>query len=200
MVSYAWVVEVVTSPFTGAAGAGIVTFAITHVGGAMPVRSICLASLCAAAALLAGCSSPPPPPPPTVLNLTMKAASGVNPGPDGQPAPVVLRVYQLETAAGFNNAEFFPLYNTDSTVLGQDLVKREDVVLAPGATVSKTIMPKDQVKALGLFAGFRDFQHLTWRGSTDVAANKTTNVTVTVGPAGVAVEAAPAPPPAKPAS
>jgi type VI secretion system protein VasD len=161
----------------------------------MPIRSICLTSLCLAAAGLAGCSSPPPPPPPTVVNLTLKALGGVNPGPDGQAAPVSVRVYQLETAAGFNIAEFFPLYNTDATVLGQDLVKREEFVLAPGATKSETIMPKDQVKSLGFFAGFRSFQSLTWRGSADVPPNKTTNVTVTVGPKGVDVQAAPAPPP-----
>jgi|HubBroStandDraft_5_1064220.scaffolds.fasta_scaffold78022_3 type VI secretion system protein VasD len=167
----------------------------------MPVRSICLTSLCLAAAGLAGCASPPPPPPPTVVNLTLKALAGVNPGPDGQAAPVSVRVYQLETAAGFSNAEFFPLYNTDAVVLGQDLVKREEFVLAPGTTKTETIMPKDQVKSLGFFAGFRAFQSLPWRGNTDVPPNKTTNVTVTVGPKGVDVQAAPAPPPPpKPAS
>jgi type VI secretion system protein VasD len=165
----------------------------------MSVRSACLTSF-GLAALLAACAAPPPPPPPTVLNLTLKALPGVNPGPDGQAAPVVVRVYQLETAANFGNAEFFPLYNTDSTVLGADLVKREDIVLAPGATKTETIMPKDPVKALGIFAGFRDFQNTPWRGSTDVPPNKTTNVTITAGPAGVVVKAEPAPPPPKPAS
>jgi type VI secretion system protein VasD len=168
----------------------------------MPVRATNLASLClAAATTLAGCGAPPPPPPPpTVVNLTLKTLPGVNPGPDGQAAPVSVRVYQLETAAGFNNAEFFPLYNTDAAVLGQDLVKREEFVLAPATAKTETIMPKDQVKSLGVFAGFRAFQNLPWRGSADIPPNKTTNVTVTVGPAGVAVTAAPAPPPSKPAS
>jgi len=168
----------------------------------MPVSLTRLTPLCVSLALLAGCGEkPPPPPPPTVVNLSIVALPGVNPGPDGQPAPVVLRVYQLETAANFGNAEFFPLYNTDTTVLGQDLVKREDIVLAPGASKATTMMPKDQVKALGFYAGFRDFQHTPWRGSADVPANKTTNVTVTVGPAGVVVKAEPAPPPPpKPAS
>src|SRR5277367_3466620 len=101
----------------------------TRQGEYMPIRSMYLTSLCLAAAGLAGCASPPPPPPPTVVNLTLKALAGVNPGPDGQAAPISVRVYQLETAAGFNNAEFFPLYNTDSTVLGPDLVKREEFVL-----------------------------------------------------------------------
>ena len=169
----------------------------------MPAHHLSRAGLGLALALLAGCAAPPPPPPPpTILNLTIKALPGINPGPDGQAAPVVLRLYQLETAANFNNAEFFPLYNGDVALLGQDLVKREDLVLAPGSSQTKTIMPKDQVKSLGLFAGFRDFQNTQWRGSTDVPPNKTTNVTVTVGPKGVDVAAAPAPPPppAKPAS
>jgi type VI secretion system protein VasD len=145
--------------------------------------------------MLASCAAPPaPPPPPTVLNVTLKAMARVNPGTDGQAAPVVLRLYQLATPANFMNAEFFALYNQDSTVLGQDLVQREDVLLEPGGTKTETLRPKDQVKALAVFAGFRDFQHTTWRGSIDVPANQTTSVTIVAGPQGVTIlPAAPAP-------
>jgi len=151
------------------------------------------------AALLAACGGPPPPPP-TIVNVNVQALAGVNPAPDGTAAPVTLRLYQLATAANFGNAEFFALYNQDATVLGQDLVQREDVVLAPGATKTETIKPKDQVKAFAVLAALRDFQHANWRGSVDVPANQTTDVTITVGPKGVAITAAPAkPPPPKPA-
>ena len=150
------------------------------------------------AAMLAGCAAPPPPPPPpTVLNVNLRALAGVNPGIDGQAAPVVLRVYQLATAANFSNADFYALYNNDSTVLGQDVVQREDVLLAPGATKSETIRPKDQVKSLAVFAGLRDFQHTIWRGSIDVPPNQTTTVNIAAGPSGVTIAAA-TPPPAPP--
>jgi type VI secretion system protein VasD len=149
--------------------------------------------------LLAGCPAPPPPPPPTVVNLTLKAGPDINPNPAGQPAPVAVRVYQLGSAAGFESADFFPLYNHDATTLGADLVKREEYFLAPGQTKTVTLTPMDPVKAVGVFAGWRDFQHATWRATAPIPAHQTTNVAVTIGHGGITIKAETLPP-AKPAS
>jgi type VI secretion system protein VasD len=149
--------------------------------------------------LLASCSAPPPPPPPTVVNLTISAAPDVNPGPNGHGAPVTLRLYQLASASGFGNAEFFALYNADAATLGSDIIKRDDVILAPSQTVHKTLTPRDDVKSLGAFAGYRNFQAAAWRASTDIPPHQTTNVTITAGAAGIALKAVTLPP-AKPGS
>lgn len=146
-------------------------------------------------AVLAGCAAPPPPPP-TVVALTLSAAANANPDPAGQGAPVVIRVYQLASTAAFGNAEFFDLFNQDAATLKSDLVKRDDIVLAPGQTKTTTLMPTDQVKAIGIFAGYRDYAHAVWRGSVEVPAHKTTKATVTAGPAGIALS----PPPPAPGS
>ena len=151
--------------------------------------------------VLASCAAPPPPPPPpTVINVTITASPDVNPGPDGRGAPVTLRLYQLASASGFGNAEFFPLFNADAATLGNDIVKRDDVILAPSQTVKKTLMPRDDVKSLGVFAGYRNFQQATWRASADIPPHQTTNVTITAGAAGIVLKATTLPPPAKPAS
>lgn len=151
--------------------------------------------------VLASCGgAPPPPPPPTVVHLTLSASADVNPGPDGKGAPVTLRVYQLASASGFGNAEFFPLYNADAATLGADLIKRDDVILGPGATVTKTLSPRDDVKSIGIFGGYRDFQHTAWRASTDIAAHQTTDVTVTASATGLTLKAKTQPPPPKPGS
>ena len=144
---------------------------------------------------LTSCAAPPPPPPPTVVKISLAAASDANPGPDGQGAPVTLRVYQLASSAGFGNAEFFPLYNADAATLGADLLKRDDVVLAPGQTRDLTLMPRDDVKFLGVFAGLRDYQGAQWRGAVDVAPHQTTLVTVTASRNGVSLVAKPLPAP-----
>jgi len=155
-------------------------------------------------ATLAGCAAPPPPPPPpTVVNVTLATTADVNATPDKRGAPIVLRLYQLGSPAGFNGAEFFALYGKDAATLGPDLLKREDFELAPGQTKSSTINPTDLVKSLGIFGGYRDFSHTAWRGSVDIPPHKTTNVTVTAGLAGLTVKAetvAPPPPPGKPGS
>jgi type VI secretion system protein VasD len=149
--------------------------------------------------LLAGCAGPPPPPPPTVVNISMTAAANANPDTDGKGAPVSLRVYQLGSQAGFVGAEFFPLYNTDAATLGTDLVKRDDFILAPGATKTTTLTPRDDVKSIGVFAAYRDFQHATWRAAADIPPHQVTNITVTAGHDGITLKAVTLPP-AKPAA
>jgi type VI secretion system protein VasD len=145
----------------------------------------------AALSLLVGivsCSSPPPPPP-TVVNLTVSASPTVNPTASGQAAPIVVRVYQLGSTTGFEQAEFFQLFNQDQAFLKTDMVKRDDFLLTPGQTKTATLAPTDQVKALGVLAAYRDFQHTTWRATVPVPPHQTTNVTVSAGTDAVVVKA-----------
>lgn len=142
--------------------------------------------------VLAGCSAPPPPP--TQVDLTLSAATDVNPTASGQAAPVVVRVYQLASTSGFDGAEFFPLFNQDQAVLKTDLVKKDEFLLSPGQKKTTTLMPNDQVTALGIFAAYRDFQNAKWRATVPVPAHKTTTVTVTIGHDGVVAKAEPAAP------
>ena len=147
------------------------------------------------AALLAfaSCAAPPPPPPPTVANVKAIAAPDVN-GVAGVGAPIAIRVYQLGAKAGFEGAEFFPLFSADAATLKADLLKKEEFVLAPGATKSLTLTPNDQVKAIGVFAAYRDFQNTVWRAVADIPPNKTTNITITADGKGLKLVAAPAAP------
>jgi type VI secretion system protein VasD len=151
---------------------------------------------------LGGCAAPPPPPPPpTLVNITLSAATDANQNEQGVGSPVQVRVYQLSSAANFNNAEFFPLYRQDATTLGADIVKREDFELSPGKTVTDKLSPDAPVKAVGFFAAYRDYQTAIWRASAEVPAHKTTNILVTIGATGIVVKAEVlTPPPPKPAS
>jgi type VI secretion system protein VasD len=135
---------------------------------------------------VAACSAPPPPP--TVVQLTLTATPDVNPSPSGQGAPLVVRVYQLGSTSAFTGAEFFPLFNQDQATLGTDLVKRDELTLVPGQSRTLTLTPTEPVKAIGVFAAYRDFQHATWRGSADVPPHQTTKVTVTAAGDGISVK------------
>lgn len=152
-------------------------------------------------AAIAGCASPPPPPPPTVVNITLTTTADVNAAPGKPGEPIEIRTYQLAAPTNFNGAEFFALYNKDEATLGTDLVKRDKVTLPPAQSKSSSLSPTDQVKAIGFLAGYRDFAHVTWRGTADVPAHQTTTITVTAGADGLTVKAQSAPPPpAKPGS
>ncbi|HBK07809.1 MAG TPA: type VI secretion system lipoprotein TssJ [Acetobacteraceae bacterium] len=142
----------------------------------------------AAMSCLTGCGGAPSASPPTVVNLTIEATPDNNLTVDNKGAPLAIRVYQLAGAAGFNAAEFFPLYNDDDATLKTDLVHRDDFLLAPGASKSETIMPKDNVASIGVFGAYRGFQTAVWRVSFDVVPHKTIKVTVTAGHDGLVLK------------
>ena len=99
-----------------------------------------------------------------------------------------MRIYQLGSASAFSGAEFFPLFNQDQATLGPDLVKHDELTLVPGQTRTLTLTPADPVKAIGVFAAYRDFQHAAWRGSADVPPHQTTKLTVRAAGDGIAVK------------
>ena len=151
------------------------------------------AALAAVAAnlLLAGCGGAPPPPP-TVVNATLTTAPDVNADSAGTGSPVAIRIYQLGSSVGFKAATFFPLFERDAATLKDDLVARDDLLLGPGQTRTLTILPKDRTHAIGIFAAYRDYEHVEWRQAADVPAHETSTVTVNAGRAGLTVTIAPA--------
>ncbi len=146
----------------------------------------------ALAALLAACGGPTPPPPPTVVNATFTAAKDVNADAGGTGAPIAVRVYQLASATAFQASTFFPLYEKDTATLKDDLVKREDLLLAPGQSRTLTLTPDDRVHAIGVFAGYRDYEHVAWNRSVDLPAHETSKLTLTAGRGGLELAIEPA--------
>lgn len=136
---------------------------------------------------LAACGGPPPAPP-TVVNVSISTTADNNPTTDNKAAPLALRVYQLAGTANFSAAEFFPLYNDDTTALKSDLVHRDDFLMAPQTTKSESILPRDGVTAIGVFGAYRGFQTATWHVSVPVVAHQVNTVTVTAGHDGLVIK------------
>ncbi len=141
----------------------------------------------AALAALSACGGPPPPPPPTVVNATVTTTAEANGG-----APVSLRLYQLVSPAGFEAAQFFPLFNSDAATLGDDLVKRDDLLLAPGQSRTLVLSPPDRAKTVGVFAALRDYEGNAWRAVAAIPPHQTSALTVVTGAKGVEVKIEPA--------
>lgn len=99
---------------------------------------------------------------PTKLQLKIEAAAQTNPDDSGRPSPVKVRVYELKDSNAFNEADYFSLNSNDKSVLGSDLLAREEFILRPGE--SKRIERKShpQTTALGILAGYRDLNSV-WR-------------------------------------
>ena len=80
--------------------------------------------------LIAGCGTSPPKP--AKVNGTIQAAASLNPSVSARPSPLRMRVYELKSAAAFNQADFMSLYQSDQATLGADLTGREEFILQPG--------------------------------------------------------------------
>lgn len=145
-------------------------------------RRVLLAVGASAALLLAGCGGETPP---TVLAVTATGSAGMNPGPDGADRPVTLQVLQLSGTGTFDSADYLALQDP-AAALGSDLVKTDQLVLGPGATVSKAITVQAGTTAIGVTAGFRDPTGRTVRQRIPVPA-ESAPVTITVGSSGIAV-------------
>jgi type VI secretion system protein VasD len=138
----------------------------------------------AAAALLAGCGGPPKP---ASVTVAATGGAGMNRGPDGADRPVTLSLMRLKDAGAFNTADYFALQEDAASALGADLLGMDQVVVAPGASVSKTVAVEPEATSLGIIASLRDPTGKVWRTVTPVKPGSTVTVTVGLGSSGLAV-------------
>jgi type VI secretion system protein VasD len=66
-----------------------------------------------------------------VVSLSIVASPIINPTIDGEPRPVQLRIYQLKDDVRLQSATFEQIWKEDATILGPDVVKRDDVFVYP---------------------------------------------------------------------
>ncbi len=131
------------------------------------------------ALLLAACGTPPPPPPPVVTTLQMSvvAAADVNPDARKRPSPVVVRVYALKSAAAFDSADFFSLFDKDTATLGADLVQKEEFLMTPGQQKAFPFKFEPEVKVIAVMAAFRDLENARWRAVQVLNVGKSLELT-----------------------
>jgi type VI secretion system protein VasD len=121
--------------------------------------------------------------------MTIAASSDTNPDGTGRPSPVVVRVYQLRTDAAFANADFFALFDDDQKVLGQELISRDEFVLAPSEQRVIDVTVSGDTRFVGAIAAFRDIRNAQWRTAVAAVPQKAmtiaverARVVVTIGP------------------
>lgn len=151
--------------------------------GALALAAILLA-------LVAGCGGPPKIPPTTVAG-SVAAAPGVNPSVSGRPSPLLLRIYELKAPTAFTAADFVSLYQRDQAELGTELVGREELTLAPGASVPFNRTLASETRFIGVFAAYRDLEHARWRAVLPVHTGKAHRLTIRAEALALTVEMAP---------
>lgn len=97
------------------------------------------------------------------VSLYFSAAAGLNPGADGTPAPVRVRVYELKNAAAFERADYFALAERAQATLGADLVDQDEVLLQPGRQLQLDRPLNPATRLVGLVVGYREVDRAQWR-------------------------------------
>ncbi|NUP10756.1 MAG: type VI secretion system lipoprotein TssJ [Polyangiaceae bacterium] len=91
----------------------------------------------AAITIATGCSSAPPPVEPPkpcdkqIVTLDIYAATNVNPNENGNPRPVVVRLYQLTSDLNLQNARYDDVLLHPEEALGKDIQKVDEVSVFP---------------------------------------------------------------------
>jgi type VI secretion system VasD/TssJ family lipoprotein len=86
--------------------------------------------------------------------LLLQAAEWVNPSSMGAPSPVRVSVFELQQLERFSSADTALLLSDPAKILGPDLRRTRDVVLAPGEDIAIKWMVR-QAGYVGVVADFR---------------------------------------------
>jgi type VI secretion system protein VasD len=127
--------------------------------------------------LTSSCSSPPPP---AVLTLNVIGGGDQNPDPSGKPAPVAVRLFQLNDPAKFERSDVFVLTEREQQILGSEGQGSEEFVLRPGETRMITRELKKGVQFVGIAVLFRDIDNAHWRAVSPVAASGPSKLTLKI--------------------
>lgn len=124
-----------------------------------------------------------------MLELSLNAGPDQNPGSDGRPGPVAVRLYQLKASAAFERADWYALTEHERMTLGEDAASVEEFVLLPGEVRNMMRPLKPGVQFVGVTAALRDIDRASWRGMQPVTASganklvfRTSGLNVTLAP------------------
>ena len=98
----------------------------------------------------------------TALELTVVGGPALNPNAEGNPRPVIVRIYDLGAAATFESADYQALFEGPSAAVKRDVIAMEEIVLRPGAIQERNRDLAAGVRVLGVAAAFRDMGAAVW--------------------------------------
>jgi type VI secretion system protein VasD len=131
--------------------------------------------------LLAGCGGggdSAAAPKTTGLRFIVTADDLINPDSESQPAPVLVRIYELKSSNAFLQANFFQLLDNDTALLGADLLSKREIEIKPGEKQAFDRATPVEARYIGAIAGFRESDKATWRAVMDIVPQQGGTVVV----------------------
>jgi len=148
-------------------------------------RVLVWVSVFVAALALTACASKPVV---SQVKLSIAAGADVNPDARNRPSPITVRVYALKSAAAFEAADFFSLFEKDAVVLGAEVVSREELLMRPGDSKPLEMKLPPEAKALAVFAAYRDLDRARWRAVRVIEVGKAVNLQIRVAARQISIE------------
>jgi len=114
----------------------------------------------------------------TSVEMTLAAGNQLNPNAQRRPSPVVVRVFDLKTPAGFDAATYEGLFERDRETLAADLVARDEFTLnaGEGKRIERKLAPETKVIAVAV--AFRELERAAWRTTVAVKPNTKNRINV----------------------
>lgn len=91
------------------------------------------------------------------------ASHDINPNINGQPSPVLVRVYQLSNNVNFNNASYDALFDNEHSALGAEFISINEYLVHPNTSNPVQLQISKNVKYLGVAVGYRSIDMVNWR-------------------------------------
>lgn len=129
---------------------------------------------------LVGCFTKKPPAPSQMVAKFL-TSSHLNPNADGDPSPIIVRLYELKSAGNFKNSDFFSLFDNESSALGDDLVARDELRFNPNETKTINRELDPATRYLGVLAAFRDLDNSSWRAVKQITEHQLNAYTILLG-------------------
>ncbi len=114
----------------------------------------------------------------TDLRFMIDADDFINPNTANVASPVVLRIYELKQLNALSGASLFELLDTDTNVLGPDLVSKREIEVKPGEKVKFDRSTPIETHYIGVIAGFRTLEGATWRASIEITPERSALIVV----------------------
>ncbi len=108
----------------------------------------------------------------TTLELTLNAGYDLNPNDRGEASPLRIRLYELQAADLFNQANFLDLYQQDSASLQDSLIKTHRLpAQRPGQNIRIDIPLNTATRYIAILAEFARYQDANARAVAPVEAD-----------------------------
>ena len=118
--------------------------------------------------------------PPIDTSITVEAAANINPNELDEPAPTVIRIFELQDVTEFNQAQLFELLEDPQAAIGSNFIGFQEVVIQPGQTETLTKSVNGETRFLGVAAGFRDIDSADWRKTFELNPKRTNTLKIQV--------------------